>query len=383
MDLERPSFHEGQVLAAADLTATVDHSRGHDARHDRYLHDWGIAEGLGLTKVDRRDAGNNPYVEVTLQPGVAVDGTGREIVVPLPVRLSEALFDQINGASLEPDAYYPVVVHGLDRDAPQPAFSPAACGANGQPRRIQEAFEVSFGRVGYERNLDQQPLPDVAAGPGAAGGQPWDVLVGFVQWNASIQRFTAVADKAGGVGRRYTGVKADRVAARGGWLELRPAPAAEAGKPAMVIAGDPAALVFGVYKGDGSVEERFSVSAKGDVKAAGTIAGKLVPGEVRVQSGTATDGVVLPLPPGITEQQVRDQAVTVHTWVTPHVQPSAAPANFDLFHVIECTVDGDRRLNCRVRWFDLATAPPKAQERLGAADYLLVATVPAKSGAGP
>jgi hypothetical protein len=382
VELERPTFHEGQVLAAADLTATVEHSRGHDARHDRYLHDWGIAEGLNLTEVPRRDANNNPYVDVTLEPGTARDGTGLEIVVATPVRLSEVLFDQVNGASLVPDAYYPVVLHGLDRDAPQPAFSETGCGGNGQPKRVREAFEVTFGRVGYERRLDQQAVPEIAAGPGPAGGSPWDVLVGFVQWDPTIERFTKSAHEAGGVRRRYTGVRADRVVARGGRLELRPDPAVQAGNAAVVVGGDPAALVFGVYKGDGSVDERFSVNAKGDVTATGTIKGTLVTGDVRVQSGAASDGVVLPLPDGITEEQVRDGTVTLQLHLTPHLPPSAPSLAGDLGHSpLACSVDDDRRVHCLVRWFEIGTS--NSEDVPSACDYLILATRPPSSGAGP
>ena len=98
MALERPAFFEGQVLAAADLTSAVEYGRAETARHDRYLHDWGIADGLELTSVAKTDTAGK-YVEVTLQPGMAIDGTGREIVVPAPVRLSETDFAQVNGAS--------------------------------------------------------------------------------------------------------------------------------------------------------------------------------------------------------------------------------------------------------------------------------------------
>ena len=44
--IERPTFYEGQILAGADLNAAVDHARGQLARHERYLHLWGVAEGL-------------------------------------------------------------------------------------------------------------------------------------------------------------------------------------------------------------------------------------------------------------------------------------------------------------------------------------------------
>jgi len=383
VDPERPTFFEGQVLAANDLTATVETGRAHDARHGRLLHDWGIAEGLDLRAVEKRDANNVAYAEVTLQPGVAIDGTGREVVVAAPARLSEPLFDQINGASLQQDEFYPVVLHGLDRDAPQPALAAGRCGPNGQPTRVQEAFEVTFGRIGYERAIEQQTPPAVDAGPGPAG-RPWDILVGFVQWDEQNGRFTDAFDHAHGTRRRYAGVRADRVVARGGRLELRPDPQVQAGRAGVVVGGDPVALAFGVYKADGSLDERFSVNAKGDLTAAGTIKGALTQGEVRVQSGVASDGVILPLPDGITDQQVRDDAVTLHIGLTPHVPPSASPLAGVLGHsALECRVDDDRRVQCLVRWFEIGTA--KTADVPSTCDYLIVATTasPASSGAGP
>ena len=53
MTPERPAFFEGQILAAADLTSAVDYGRAQVARHERYLHSWGIAEGLELTTTPR------------------------------------------------------------------------------------------------------------------------------------------------------------------------------------------------------------------------------------------------------------------------------------------------------------------------------------------
>src|SRR5262245_12313100 len=97
-DLQRPTFYEHQILAAADLTATVQTARTHAARHDRYLHEWGIAEGLALATESKTDPDtNSQYVTVTVQPGMAIDGTGREMVVPGPVALQEAQFEEVNG----------------------------------------------------------------------------------------------------------------------------------------------------------------------------------------------------------------------------------------------------------------------------------------------
>src|SRR5215813_11634426 len=106
--IERPIFFENQILGAADLTATVEYDRGQQARHNRYVHLWGIAGGLELAGKDKETSTGEKYQEITLSPGMAIDGTGREIVVPEAEQLSEDLFDQRNVAIADPDARYPV-----------------------------------------------------------------------------------------------------------------------------------------------------------------------------------------------------------------------------------------------------------------------------------
>src|SRR5215470_17719934 len=132
----RPTFHEGQVLAAADLAATVAYARGAAARHTRYLHDWGIAEGLGLVTENRTDPATNArYVEVSVSAGMAIDGTGREIVVPEPVVLAEADFEEVNGADEPTDEPYPVFLTAADRTPGTGSGTPASCGATAAPTR--------------------------------------------------------------------------------------------------------------------------------------------------------------------------------------------------------------------------------------------------------
>jgi hypothetical protein len=360
---ERPAFFEGQILAAADLTSAVDYGRAGASRHDRYLHDWGIAEGLELTKVPYS---TGKYVDVTLGPGVAIDGTGREIVVPTPVLLNTADFFNANGASPQAGANYPVLLHGIDADAPAPPLTSGACGPGRLPTRTQEGFGLTYGGLGAELLLDEQQVPDVSAGPGPAGGVLWEVLVGFVQWDASAAKFTDASE----AGRRYAGVKADTVAARSGTLALRSQPTVTPGQPVLVVGGDPPALTFGLYQGGNTVDPRLTVSAQGDVTATGTIKGALTQGEIRVQSGTVTHGLVIPLPAGITQDQVDRGAVILHLHLTPHT-PQGISGTW--YVPVECSVDASRQLTCQVL---IGTGSSlSGSQKPGAADYLMVATV--------
>jgi hypothetical protein len=197
----RPVFNENQILSAADVNGIVDHARNAQARHNRYLHSWGIAEGLMLEAEPRGPSGKE--IEVTVSPGVALDGMGREIVVSEPIRLSEDLFGQLNVAESKPDLKYPVFIRGRDQRPAASSMATSAC-LPGGPTRVVEGFDVTFGRVG-----------DVA---GSVNGV-WRILLGFVEWNGT--HFTAKHDKSDEAGRRYVGVKAEDVSAQNDRLTLR------------------------------------------------------------------------------------------------------------------------------------------------------------------
>jgi hypothetical protein len=363
-DPERAVFFDGQYITADDLTIVVDHDQEHVARHSRLLHDWGIADGLTL---DKKTSGGSPYVEV--QKGMAVDGTGREVIVPLATRLSESLFKQINGASTQAGAWYPVFLRGKDGPAAQAAATPAACGANGQPTRVDETFEITFGHIG-DASLEQ-PAPDVTAGPGPYGQTLWNILLGFVQWDG--QHFTDTSDTADGVSRQYAGVRAASVAAAGGGtLELRPDLTRQAGNIGLALGGTPPVLKFGVYKTDGTIDPQVTIDAAGNVDAKGTVSGKLQAGQPVVQSGIATNGMILQLPVGITQAQVDSGQAVLHIHVTPHDPGPSAPTGHPIGPVIQqCHVDSARRVGCVLSWFDHSGGEKSLPAPV---DYLLIAT---------
>jgi hypothetical protein len=371
---QRPVFFEGQYVAATDLDATVSHARDRAARHDRYLHEWGIAEGLALTTEDATDPTTGArFVTVTLQPGVAIDGTGREVVVPEPVPLGEDQFRETNGADPVTKLLYPVFLAGLDRD---PAAVSLIGADTGLKTRADESFQIIFGRLGDERLVTERPPAEIDAGPGD-GTQPWHILLGFVGWENG--RFRTASPRSGTVSRRTAGVRADVVAAPGGTLTLRSQLAAGEGGAAVTLTGENG-LSFGLYKADGAVEELLGVSARGDLRVRGTIAGGPAAGSVAAVSGIATDGMVLPLPAGLSTEQVESGQVSLHVSATPQLTgtPPVTPpaAGTWLPAPIECRVGPDRRLHCRVRWLRI-DAPDgiAALETPGAAAFLVLAAV--------
>src|SRR5258706_15969369 len=141
----RPSFYEGEVLPAADLTATVDYARDQMARHERLLHSWGIVNGLALAgtgkslSVPSSGGGTTTikYVEVTLRAGAAIDGSGREIVVPEDAVLGEDQFAVADPSDTTGTTMYPVFLVGKDAPAPAAQSLSGLC-EQGLSTRIDE-----------------------------------------------------------------------------------------------------------------------------------------------------------------------------------------------------------------------------------------------------
>jgi hypothetical protein len=98
---------------------------------------------------------------------------------------------------------------------------------------------------------------------------------------------------------------------------------------------------------------------------------------VLVTSGTATDGMLLPLPSGVTAQEVSDGRAVLHVQVTPRIPPVSGML---LRSAVEAGVDADRRVRCRIRTYDLQAAPPAITEGPGAVDFLVLAAVAATNG---
>ncbi len=79
MGIERVHYRERQRLTAGDLAAEQAYRLGMAGRHHLGPHDWGVVRGLAVVEAE-----DTSY---QLMAGVAVDGYGRELLVPEPVEL--------------------------------------------------------------------------------------------------------------------------------------------------------------------------------------------------------------------------------------------------------------------------------------------------------
>ncbi|TWT91750.1 hypothetical protein [Stieleria varia] len=379
--IERPVYVDGQVLGASDLQQSLDYVRDENARHERYLHSWGIAEGLDVLSQ------GDDYV---LQPGFAIDSSGAPIVVSEAVVLERQQIKEEALLSGGDNGFFPMFIVRAEAESDGGQMMGRRPGA--AATRRSESFAVRFRRIatGWDEN---QTSPPVAEGPEDADESNRVVLIGFVHWSdADGGNVIGFQRRYESFVPRYAGVRADEVLARGGLLTLRTRRTGQSDAP-MVVVDDhnkQKSFVLGLDDGTGRVNEVFSIDskgnviAKGDIKAEGSLTGTIESGDTRIESGLVIDGMTLPLPMGITEEKVQDGNVALHITVTPHIdaETSPEPSN-QLFQpiVTKCFVDADRIVHCTIRWFKIGGNESDIVNVAGTVSYLVIAAVTAPAEA--
>jgi len=369
--LLRPAFFEGQILGANDLNAHVTYDRLGSALHERTEHLWGVAAGLALAATPKTTSNGDRFVAVQLLPGRAVDRLGRVIVVTEALDVEPALFtDQI--AVPNATDHYPLYIQAIER--PRSATArPGACNT-AQPATIEEGFQLSFGAPGSEISILDQDAAPVADGFGTPTAAD-KVVVGWVRWNPALEQFASVETSSEGRRVRYVGVVASEVVAQDGRFGVRTRPGGA--RFALTVAEDTAGgceLRFGKQDGNNPVSAVFTVDARGNITYQGTLS-PLPAAQVNAESGVAFDGVRLPLPAGISEDQVSQGKVRIHALVSAiPVPPRSDLVGATAFPlVLRCALDDDRRVHCQIRWIS-SLDPQQFVDLPAACTYLLVAS---------
>src|SRR5262245_41186772 len=92
MAVIRVRYRERQPLRVGDLVVEQGYHTTMRRRHNIAHHGWGILYGLALVF-----EGGDCFV----RPGMAVDGYGRELIVPKPVLLPLAAFEQLQSDTID------------------------------------------------------------------------------------------------------------------------------------------------------------------------------------------------------------------------------------------------------------------------------------------
>jgi hypothetical protein len=381
-EIARPNYYEGQVLRAADLDLGQEYARGSMARHERYLHTPGIATGLELS-LDN----STGVVQVRLSPGMAIDATGRAIVVDREATLApEDLNSQgvLIPADTDPAVkqddrpWHPVFLNGRDESATPQSFA-RGCGSSAQPNRTNEAYTISYGFPGDLAEV----ISTIAVTDGPDADSVVRLLIGYVQWDGVSGFANAKAAPKKGLSTPYAGARADEVVARSGILALRADQGATRDKrPALILDGDEGGeMRFGLQDAQGAITTVFSVNAAGDLTLSGVIKGPSGDNRFWAESGTVYDGMLVPLPPGVTQDKVDAGQIALHITLSPRwiaeLRPPDVTTGTFIKQPFECRVDGRRAL-VRDIWFNTAT-PTSTTIMPAACEYVIVASTSGKT----
>jgi hypothetical protein len=78
--LERPRYFARQLVTPADLNADSHYFMGRHARHNRFLHGWGVVCGAHVCRIVGPDKVPEPW-QVVIRPGFLIDGHGNEVEI--------------------------------------------------------------------------------------------------------------------------------------------------------------------------------------------------------------------------------------------------------------------------------------------------------------
>jgi hypothetical protein len=225
-DIKRLYFYEKQFLGARDFTDEQSYHIEMRRRHLIAHHNWGIVAGLGVVQ-------DSNSLIWSVQPGMAVDGYGREILVfdPEPLDI-QSIADQLVNES--PPVFLKVWIAYQIEKANQPAAGFSVCDLPDQFMRTRETFRLIYQDdppfdlrkgadptkkdPGLEDNWPPayQDLPD---DPGVR----WPVYLGTLRWDPVQKIITGIdlIDSKDNQARRYVGVIAEEIEAPNNKLTIR------------------------------------------------------------------------------------------------------------------------------------------------------------------
>ena len=206
----RVHYFQGQFLRPQDFTDEQAYHLAHHRRHNIAHHEWGIVAGLDLI-VDLQDGA------AVVEPGVAVDGFGRELVLPDRRSIDAKVFAD-KGSDLL-DVYLNYARSGADA----PHRESAACA-----ERRQDAFDrwielplLSF-EAGGDPSADRRDPPgvresdrrfDASRTPPDEPQRRWPVFLGSVAYDRANPRQPFTVDLSG---RPYAGLVGGSIVAPSG-----------------------------------------------------------------------------------------------------------------------------------------------------------------------
>jgi hypothetical protein len=140
--MKRPHYFEGQLLTTQDFQAEQSYFQGKGRQHQRYLHGYGVVCGLRVVP-----AGVEKPRAVMVEPGLALDSWGREIVVSQAMECdlgARGCRDNLKPSGQSDPLYVVLSYREAPSDiAPVPTEpGPLESEASSMPSRIVESFHL-------------------------------------------------------------------------------------------------------------------------------------------------------------------------------------------------------------------------------------------------
>jgi hypothetical protein len=147
----RPRYRERQVLRSADLDTEQSYLIAARRRHNIGQHGWGIVQGLEILDKPK----------LVVQPGMAVDGYGRELIVAAPITIPNDVFTQ-----LDDDSDQTGQVQALDiwlvyqlAEVNVPQRGSWSCGPGKNPRSREQITRVRLTPApGHPSEVPREPI---------------------------------------------------------------------------------------------------------------------------------------------------------------------------------------------------------------------------------
>lgn len=172
----RPRFRERQVLRADDLEAEQSYLLAARRRHNLAHHGWGIVSGLEVAKTPDG---------IAVQPGFAVDGYGRELIISTPLVIPAEVFIELDSEALDLWLCYDTV----EMNVRQRGSSDCGPGRNTRVRevsrvRLTAAAKLEPRHPGDPRTPAEVPFQDLTFSahqiPPDDPAREWPVYLGTI-----------------------------------------------------------------------------------------------------------------------------------------------------------------------------------------------------------
>lgn len=204
-DILRLNYYERQFLGSRDFQDEQAYHIEMRRRHHLAHHTWGAVTGLDIVK----DATTKIW---SVQPGFAIDGRGREIVVSEAEALdTKVIGDRLAGMALPAELKVWIAYDTETAEPPPPGFE--ACGVANQYTRLRETFRLIYkdDPPGSTTTDPEPPFADLSDDPDAA---PWPIWLGTITWDRDPADVTkTVITNVDAEGRRYAGLVAAELSA--------------------------------------------------------------------------------------------------------------------------------------------------------------------------